>query len=172
MNARATLTLPAPLVDLRQRGLAWWNALSARDRRIARLGGGLVAIGVLWMVAVQPAWRSIRDLPLQIERAEAQLQQMQALAAESKTLRAATPVAPAQAAAALRLATAPLGDKVRLVQQGERMTLSLNGIDGPALRDLLAQARASARARPVEAQLVRGPRGFEGTLVLSLGGAS
>lgn len=172
MTARAALTLPAPLVEVRQRGLAWWSALSARDRRIARLGGALAALAVLWMVAVQPAWRSIRDLPLQIERVDAELQQMQALAAESKTLRAAAPVAPAQAAAALRSATARLGDKVRLVQQGERMTLSLNAIDGPALRDLLAQARASARARPVEVQLVRSPKGFDGTLVLSLAGAS
>jgi general secretion pathway protein M len=166
------LALPPPLADLRRRGLEFYGALAPRDRKFLRLGGALFGLVLLWLVAVQPAWRTLRELPPHIERTDAQLQHMQALAAESKTLRAAAPVAQAQAAAALRAAAARLGDKARVVQQGERMTISLSGVDGPGLRALLAEARASARARPVEAQLVRGPKGFDGTLVLSLGGTS
>jgi general secretion pathway protein M len=40
------------------------------------------------------------------------------------------------------------------------------------LREWLAEARAGARARPVEAQLSRGALGFNGSVVLSLGGGS
>jgi general secretion pathway protein M len=170
VNARA-LTLPPPLADLRRRGQAWWATLAPRDRRMLRAGGVLVGLFLVWMVGVQPALRALRDVPPQIDRADLELQQMQALAAESKTLRAAAPVAPAQAAAALRAAAGRLGDKARVVQQGERMTLTLAGVDGAALGSLLAEVRASARARPIEARLVRGPRGYDGTLVLALGGA-
>lgn len=171
MNARA-LALPQPLVDLRRRALVWWAALAQRDRQMLRAGGALVALVVVWMVGVQPALRTLRDTPAMIDRADAQLQQMQAFAAESKTLRAATPVAQDQSAAALRAAAGRLGDKARVLQQGERMTVTLAGVDGAALRSLLAEARTSARARPVEARLVRGPRGFDGTLVFVLGGAA
>jgi len=92
---------------------------------------------------------------------------------------AATPVAPAapppaqaQAAAALKATVARLEGRVRLVQQGDRATLTLSGVDGATLRALLAEVRASARARPIDAQLVRGPRGYDGTLILSLGGSA
>ena len=55
--------------------------------------------------------------------------------------------------------------------QGERATVTLNGVDGATLRSFLTEARSNARARPVEAQLVRGPKGYDGTLVLAIGGA-
>ena len=171
MNGPA-IALPAPLVDLRRRALAQWQALAPRDRSIARLGAIVVGLALVWMLGVQPALRTLRDAPAQIAQLEAQLQEMQILAAESKTLRAAAPIAQAQAAAAIREAAARLGDKARVAQQGDRVTLSLNGVDGATLRTLLAEARASARARPVEAQLVRGPRGYDGTLVLSIGGSA
>jgi general secretion pathway protein M len=47
--------------------------------------------------------------------------------------------------------------------------LTLNGVSGEQLRSWLAEARSGARARPVEAQLSRGPQGYTGTLVVSLG---
>lgn len=166
------MALPAPLVDLRRRASAQWLALTPRDRGIARLGAVVVGLAVAWMVGVQPALRTLREAPAQIASLDAQLQEMQLLAAESKTLRAAAPIAPAQAAAALKEAAARLGDRARFAQQGDRVTLSLSGVDGAALRALLAEARASAHARPIEAQLMRNPRGYDGTLVLSIGGTA
>ena len=171
MSGRA-LALPPPLADLRRRALEQWAGLTPRDRRIARIGAVFVGLVATWAVAVQPALRTLREAPPQIERLDAELQQMQLLAAESKTLRAAAPIPQAQAAAALQAVAARFGERVRVVQQGERVTLTLSGVDGAALRALLAEARASARARPIEAQLVRNPRGYDGTLVLSLGGTA
>jgi len=168
----SALALPAPLANLQQRGSVWWRTLTPRDRRIATLGAVATGAVLLWGLAVQPALRTVREAPPMLERLGTELQQMQLLATESSALRAAPAVAPAQAASALKAAAARLGDKARLVLQGERATLTLNGVDGPTLRSLLAEARATARARPVEAQLVRGPKGFDGTLTLSLGGPS
>ena len=50
--------------------------------------------------------------------------------------------------------------------------LSLTGVGTLALSNWLAEARAGARARPIEATLNRGPQGYSGNLVVSLGGGS
>ena len=167
MTARA---LAAPMAELRQHASSWWRALSPRDRRVATLGGVAVAGVLLWALAVQPALRTLREAPPAIERLDAELQQMQLLAAESRTLRSAPPVTPTQAATALKAAAARLDDRARLVLQGERATVTFKGIDGATLRSFLTEVRGNARARPVEAQLVRGPVGYDGTLTLASGG--
>ena len=118
----------------------------------------------------QPAWRTLARAPAEIDTLDAQLQSMQRLAAEAQELRAAPPVTPDQATAALKAATARLGDKARLALQGERAVLTLNGVGTGALRDWLAEARAGARARPLEANLTRASQGYSGTLVVGLGG--
>jgi general secretion pathway protein M len=166
-----SLTLPAPLASLRQRADAAWSALSRRDRRIAKLGALVVAVALIWLIGVQPALRTVREAPSQLDSLDAELQQMQLLAAESRTLRAAPAVAPAQAATALSAATARLGARARLVLQGERAIVTLTGVDSESLRNLLTEVRSTARARPIEAQLVRRATGYDGTLTLGLGGA-
>ncbi|HJW12347.1 MAG TPA: type II secretion system protein GspM, partial [Albitalea sp.] len=97
-----------------------WRAFAPRER--LALGAALILIGVfiVWSIAVQPALRTLREAPVQIDRLDIQLQQMQRLAAESKTLRGAAPVSPGQAAVALKSATERLGDKGRLLMQGDR----------------------------------------------------
>lgn len=163
-------SLPAPLAELRLRAATWWRALGARERRLAALAGIAVVGLLLWSIAVQPALRTLREAPPALERLDADAQQMQLLAAESRTLRSAPPVTPTQAAAALKAAAERLDGKARLVLQGERATVTFKGIDGATLRGFLTEARSSARARPLEAQLVRGPRGYDGTLILAIGG--
>ena len=171
MNARM-LALPAPLANLRQSAASWWASLSPRDRRTAMLAAVVVGAALLWWIAIQPALRTMREAPASLDRLDGELQQMQVLAAESRALRATPPIAQAQAVAALRAATARLGDKARIVVQGDRATITLTGADGESLRSLLTEARGTAHARPVEVQLVRSAKGLDGTLTLSLGGAS
>jgi len=149
---------------------ARWRAMAPRERRMVGFGLGLLAVAFVWWLAVQPALSVLRDAPLQIDKLDAQLQQMQRLAAESKELRGAPAVSPEQSAAALKAATDRLGERGRLTLQGERATLTLTGVDSARLRSWLAEARSGARARPIEAQLSRGPQGYQGTLVVALGG--
>ena len=92
------------------------------------------------------------------------------MAAEVRDLRNATPVPAAQAGLAIKSAVERQGDKVRLSLQNDRALLTLNNASPEQLRALLVEARSAARARPLEAQLTRGPGGFTGTLVLALGG--
>jgi general secretion pathway protein M len=149
-----------------------WNARSPREKQLIGIGGTLVAVFVLWSLAVQPALRTITRAPAELDALELQLQTMQRLAAEAGTLRAAPAINPEQAAMALRTATERLGDKGKLLLQGDRATLTVTGAGTAALRDWLAEARSGARARPLEANLTRGVQGYSGTLVLAIGGSS
>ena len=95
---------------------------------------------------------------------------MQLLAGEAAVLRAVAPVPLDQAQAALTAATERLGPPGKLSLQGERALLTLKGVDGAALAAWLAEVRADARARVVEAALtMTGPGVYDGSLTLALG---
>jgi general secretion pathway protein M len=172
--------MSAPMSDPDQRRLgtmlaplrARWAALADRERQAALLAAAVLGLFLLWVVALQPAIRTVREAPKRLDALDLQLQTMQRLASEARELRAAPPVAPAQAAAALRAASERLGDKGRLVQQGERAVLTVTEIGADDLRTWIAEARAAARARPVELKLTRGTQGYSGTLVVALGSPS
>ena len=150
---------------------AWWRSLPARDRSLALLAGAVLGLFLLWLLVLQPALATLRQAPLEMDRLDMQYQTMQRLAAESAELRATPPVNPEQAQAALKAATERLGDKAKISLQGDRAVLTLNGAGTEALRGWLAEARSGARARPLEANLMRSGSGYSGTLVLSVGGA-
>ena len=60
--------------------------MAPRERRMVGIGLGLLAFAFVWWVAVQPSFGVLRSTPTQIDKLDAQLQQMQRLAAESKEL--------------------------------------------------------------------------------------
>ena len=165
--ANSPAGLAAALAPLRQ----WWRALPGRERRLLLVAGGVLGLALLWWLALAPALGTLRSAPAEIETAEAQLRAMQRLAAEVSELRSTPPVNSEQAAAALRAATERLGEQAKLSLQGDRAVLTLNGVGTSQLRDWLAEARSGARARPVEASLLRSGNGFSGTLVVAIGGA-
>lgn len=160
-NRLDTLLLPAR---------RWWGTLAARERWMVSLGALLVLAAALWLLAIQPAWKTVRDTPARQAALDDQWQAMQRLAAEARELRAAAPVGKAQAAAALKSASDRLGEQGRLSLQGERAVLTLNGASTSQLRGWLAEVRSGARARPVEANLTRGAEGYSGTLIVALPG--
>jgi general secretion pathway protein M len=152
--------------------VARWRALSPRDRQAARIAAAAVGLLLAWLLLVQPAWRTLREAPVQIDALDAQLQQMRRLANESRELRGTAPLPSAQSVSALQAATARLGERGRIVVAADRATLTLTGVSGDQLRDWLFEARSGARARPVEAQLTRGPGGYSGSMVVTIGGGS
>ena len=171
MNAR-TVTLPPAVAALRQQARARWRSFAPRERLALAVGGLLLGLFIAWSVLVAPAWRVSREAPAELDRLEAQLQQMQRLAADAKTLKGNPPVSAAQAVAPLKAATERLGDKASLVFQGDRATLTLTGVSGQALRDWLGEARSAAHARPIDVQLNRAGDGYSGLLVVGLGAGS
>jgi general secretion pathway protein M len=169
VNKATALTLPPALTRARDQARSYWAGRAARERRLLKLAAYALAALAVWLLLVQPAWRTLRAAPAQLDALEVQLQQLQRLAAEAQTLKGAAPVTSAQAGLALKAATDRLGDKGRLTLLGDRATLTLNGIDTEALRSWLQEARSAARVRPVEAQLTRGAQGYNGTIVVTLG---
>ncbi|MEY4560958.1 MAG: hypothetical protein RLZZ618_235 [Pseudomonadota bacterium] len=171
------MTTPTPdkspgLTALRKQAATHWNALGARERLGATLAGCAIGIWIIWLIAVAPALRTLREAPPRIDAADAQLQSMQRLAAEARELRGTSRIQTAQAVDALKSVADRLGDKARLTMQGDRATFNLNAVTGAELKALLGEVRSGARARPVEAQLTRGPKGYSGTLILAVGGNS
>lgn len=162
-TTRSLESLSAPLRTL-------WAGLAVREKRLVTAAAAVLVIFLLWTIALSPALRTLREAPRRIDTYDAQLQAMQRLAAEARELRSAVPLAPGQAGSALKLASERLGDKARLVQQGDRATLTVTGVSGEQISAWVAEARSGARARPVEATLTRGEQGYSGTLVVVTGG--
>lgn len=162
----------AQLRHARAQALTQWQTLGERER--FALGAIAVLLGLLlaWAVLLAPALRTLKAAPVELETLELQLQQMQSQAQEANALRKAPSVPPAQAQAALTASVEHLGPVARLNLTGDRAVITLNGIAPQALQAWLGEVRSAARARPVEAQLTRGPKGFSGSLVLTLGGGA
>jgi general secretion pathway protein M len=163
-------TLPAALLPLSQKLQAAWTARNRRERQALVLVGVLLLVFAVWSIMIQPALRSLRETPAQLDQLEGQMQEIQRLSAESRELRSASPVAVAQATIALKAATDRLGDAGKITLLGDRATLTLNGVNTEALRGWLTEARSAARARPVEATLVRGAKGYSGTMIVNFAG--
>jgi general secretion pathway protein M len=146
-----------------------WNAFAPRERVMVGAMACALAFLVVWLVAVRPAWHVLSEAPAKRAQADAQLFEMQGMAAEARQLRALPPVPPSTAEQALKSATERLGAKGKIVVQSDKATLTLTGATGEDIRQWLAEARSGARARPIEANLTRSGEGYTGTLVVALG---
>jgi len=167
-----TLSTAPPMASLKQQARAFWRSRAARERQALAIGLVALVAVLVWLVFVQPAWHAVSQAPAQLDQLDRQLQQLQAMSDEVKALRSVSPVSAPQAAAALRAATARLGEQARLSLQGDRASVTFTAVDTEDLRDWLNEVRSAARARPIEASLSRVADGYSGTIVVILGGAS
>ncbi len=159
--ARATAPLSAAL-----------DRLSPRERQAVLIALWVVGLGLLWWLAVAPALATLREAPARHARLDAQLGQMQRMAATVNALRSeSTAQSPGrdQVLRALEAATASLGPTAQLSVLGDRATATLRGTPPAALAQWLAQVRINARLLPLDTQLTRDPAtsGWNGTVVLS-----
>lgn len=177
MNRPAMKTSALPALVL-----SHWKALAPRERNLLRAAGTVVALALLWWLALAPALTTLRTAPARHAALDAQLQRMHGLQAEALQLQAAPRSAPSDAVASLRSAlTQRLGTTAQLSLVGDRATITLKGAPADALAQWLTQARSNALAVPVEARLTRStavapvgntpaanlPR-WDGSLVLAL----
>lgn len=146
-----------------------WRTVSPREQRLVRLALGVVALALLWWVALAPALAVLKAAPQQHQVLDAQNQQMQQLQAQALALRAQPVISAMEARRALEDALKPLGAGAQMVVQVERVTVTLKGVAPDALAQWLATARQNARSVPTEARLTRNAAGaWDGTLVLQL----
>lgn len=148
---------------------ARWDSISRREQQWLLAALALVLGAALWWVALAPALATLRSAEQQHQLLDAQLQQMQRLQAQAKTLQAQAPLSFNEARRLLEASVKLLGAAAQLSVVGERVTLSLKGAAPDALAQWLAQARLNARAVPSEARLLRNAAGtWDGMLVLTL----
>jgi general secretion pathway protein M len=148
------------------------DRLSPRERKAVLIALWIVGLGLLWWLAVAPALATLREAPARHARLDAQLGQMQRLAATANALRAESAAQPPgrdEVMRALEAATTSLGATAQLSVLGDRATVTLRGTQPAALAQWLAQVRINARLLPLETQLTRDPAtaGWNGTVVLS-----
>jgi len=160
----------AAVSHLRQELARRWAALAPRERAALTLVLLVLGLFFVWVTLVQPAWRTVRTAPAALDQLDAQLQDMQRLAAEVRELRGTAPVSAAQASDALKAATARLGESGKIALRGDSAVLTLSNAAPEGLRAWLIEARSAARARPVELQLQRSAQGFSGSLTVTLAG--
>jgi len=161
-----------PPGTLRQQAGHFWRGRAPRERQLIVAMAIAIVVLLVWLIAVQPALRTVRAAPAELDQLDLQLQQMQIAALESETLRSASPVPPAQATEALRAASERLGTKAKLSLQGDRATLTFTALPFESLNTWLGEARHAARARPVEAQFLKSAGGYSGSISLTLAGTS
>jgi general secretion pathway protein M len=172
MSTDNAATLPPGVAGARAQAGQFWRSRAPRERQLIAAGAIALALLIVWMIAVQPALRTLRETPAELDRLDSQWQQMQLAAFESATLRSASPVPAAQASEALRAATERLGGKGKIALQGDRAVLTFSGVPFEALRNWLGEVRSAARARPVEAQLLKGASGYSGSISITMAGTS
>ncbi|HKW84667.1 MAG TPA: type II secretion system protein GspM, partial [Burkholderiaceae bacterium] len=84
MSAQPMGGAAAGLVSLREQARAWWRSRSKRERQAVALVVTIIVLFIVWTLLVQPAWRIARSAPAELDTLDAQLQQMQRIANESR----------------------------------------------------------------------------------------
>jgi len=168
----ATATSPSPIARLTLALSVAMARLSSRERNAVTIAAWVIGLGLLWWLAVAPALDTLRQAPARHTRLDAQLGQMQRLAATAEGLRGQSTALPPgrdEVLRALETATAGLAGTAQIAVLGDRATLTLRNTPPEALAQWLAQVRINARLLPLDGQINREPGspGWNGTLVLS-----
>ena len=149
--------------------LNYWRQLKMSERRLILTALAVIAAVLLWLVALAPALKTIKEAPNEHRALDAKLLSLRALSAEAKLLQSQPKLSLDEAQKALQNSvTQRLGTTGQLNLQGERSSLTLKSANPQELAQWLAQARVNARALPVEAKLTRNNDAWDGNLVLSL----
>jgi general secretion pathway protein M len=145
---------------LQARWQAWWPELAPREQRMVIIAGALVALALVWWVALAPALRTLATAPAAHAELDAQLQQMAALQIQAKALQSQPRANREDALRALETSVRQgLGPNAQIqvagAGAGEGVLVTLRATPADGLAQWLAQARGNARAVPREVHLTR-----------------
>lgn len=163
------MTRPAWLAPLAAR----WSALAPRERALVGAALALIGLALLWVTALAPAWRTVRDAQSRHGALQSRMDQMLQLQAQARQLQALPRVSREEAVRWLdQSVKTRLGAASQFTVIGDRANVTLRGTSAEALAAWVGQARANARLVPLEAQLNRTGAGpataWDGTIVLAL----
>lgn len=148
------------------------SRLSARERTAVTVAAWVIGLGLLWWLAVAPAIGTLQQAPARHARVDAQLSQVQRLAATAEAVRGQSSTQPPgrdEVLRALETATQGLAGTGQLSVLGDRATVTLRNTPPAALAQWLSQVRINARLLPLESKINREPGspGWSGTVVLT-----
>ena len=146
-----------------------WAHLAARERRLVALALVVMAVGLVWVLGIAPAWATLRTAPERLTQLDAQLQSVQSLAAQAQELKGRTPLRRDEALRTVEASVQQrLAGTAQISSAGDNVTITLSGVAPQVLAQWLAQIRGAARVAVQQARLVRGPAGWGGSIVLRL----
>ena len=145
--------------SINERLREWWTGLSRRERIATAGAATLVVAAVLYLAAIEPAWRVRARLGAELPRLRAQAAEMDGLALEAKKLRtrAVTTDSPDQAKAALTRLAAEKNLASANVRDGEdqRLLVVVRKADAASTLALLKDASNELPLRISTARIAR-----------------
>jgi general secretion pathway protein M len=154
---------------------ARWQALAVREQRGLGLAAALVAVALVWSVALAPAVRTLQSADAQNAQLSSTAEHMQLLQARATQLQAQPLAVNDDTLAALMATTTALGKAASLQVMGEQIPVTLRRVSAPSLAAWFGPQGGVALI-PAEAHLRREAGSAEalwsGTLVFYLPGST
>lgn len=164
MSTNIQTTIRAAIAPVQTR----WAQISPREQRLVRAALALLALALVWFVALRPAIATLRTAQIQGPQLRAQLQDMLQLQAQAQMLQAQPAAQTQDSKSMLEAALPTLGTTARMSLTGDRATVTLDGSSADDLAQWLTQARLNARARPLELHLTQSEGLWKGSIVLQM----
>lgn len=152
----------------------WWTSLSIRERTAVALAGVVVFGVFLYLLAIEPAWRTRARLTAELPRLQAEAAEVRALALEAKRLkgRALTIESPEQTRAAVARLLAEKRLEPALREAEGRLLYSVKRADAAAWVGWLNDVSSALPLRVTSAQVTRaGPGVIDAEVALSPAGS-
>jgi general secretion pathway protein M len=148
----------AGTVMIRQRVATWWSGLGQRERILVLVAVGVLLLGLLYVSAVEPAWKTRTRLVHELPRLQSELIQLKGLRAEAEQLAgrvgAVTSVDALRAAAEQSVLRANLVAGVTSTEDGI-VSVSATNVPAQAWLSWLEAFARESRAAVVTARVAR-----------------
>ena len=148
------MSVVGKLSGLRERAGSYWIARTAQERKFLLVGGGVVALALLYLVLLEPALTGREQLRRSLPEMRQQAAQLDALAAEARAVAAqpAPAVVPLTREALAASMTASGLNPASLSVSGEYTKVQLNGVSFANLMAWLDAQRRDSRLLVQDAQ--------------------
>jgi general secretion pathway protein M len=139
----------------------WWQGLGQRERALVAAAAALALAAALYLIAIEPAWKTRARLETDLPLLRAQAAEVEAMALEAKLLarRAAAPSSAAAIKASLEqsLAAAQIREARVSATDERRLLVSVQSAPVTPWLAWLEQATRESRLRIARAQISRTP---------------
>ena len=137
----------------------WWLGLSRRERLATALAATLALVATLYLVAIEPAWRTRERLAKELPALRAEAAQVDALRLEARRLKEGSVRVESpqdvQAAAARMLAERNLPASALRPADGDRLLIVLNRVDAANCLAALKEVSSELPVRVSAARITR-----------------